>query len=138
MKYVGAGHVCELQLVHAQLMAAREGMGGHSIYGKGRAAAELLELAPDRLLYRLFHEEGVRLDPPRPLRFQCRCSREKIVDILQMLGRVEVEQVLHEQGEVAITCEFCGQTTRLDAVDVAQLWTEFEPRFSGGVPDALH
>ncbi|MDY6828367.1 MAG: Hsp33 family molecular chaperone HslO [Pseudomonadota bacterium] len=102
------------------------------------SATELLDLAPHRLLHRLFHEEGVRMTPPRPLRFQCRCSREKVVDILQMLGRTEVEHVLHEQGEVAVTCEFCGQITALDAVDIAQLWTDFEPRLPGDTPDNVH
>eukprot|EP00939_MAST-03C_sp_MAST-3C-sp1_P000721 g721.t1 len=38
-------HVCEVQIVHDHLMVARANLGGHSIYGKGRAAAELLEIA---------------------------------------------------------------------------------------------
>ena len=46
--------------------------------------------------------------------------------------------MLHEQGEVAVTCEFCGQITALDAVDIAQLWTDFEPRLPGDTPDNVH
>ena len=38
-------HICEIQFVHGHLMTARAGLGGHHVYGKGRAAAELLELS---------------------------------------------------------------------------------------------
>jgi hypothetical protein len=38
-------HICEIQFVHSHLMTARAGLGGHRVYGKGRAAAELLELS---------------------------------------------------------------------------------------------
>ena len=40
-----SSHVCEVQLVHRELMVARAGLGGHAVYGKGRAATELLQLA---------------------------------------------------------------------------------------------
>jgi molecular chaperone Hsp33 len=72
------------------------------------AAQELLQLAPEVLLHRLFHEEPVRLFEPRPVRFQCTCSRERTLGALRSLGAEEVESILTEQGSVTMDCEFCN------------------------------
>ncbi len=49
---------------------------------------ELLDpmLPPDRLLYRLFHEEGVRAFPAAPIEAYCRCSRERVEGFLRSFG----------------------------------------------------
>lgn len=72
-------------------------------------SAELLdpELAPDRLLYRLFHEDGVRAFQPHPLRFACRCSRERVADMLGALPPADIEEMKADE-ETVITCEFCS------------------------------
>ncbi len=71
--------------------------------------AELLnpDLTPGELLYRLFHEDGVRLFEPRPLNHACRCSRERVVRTLASFPRAEIES-LADDGEISMTCEFCG------------------------------
>ena len=71
--------------------------------------AELLdpELAPDRLLYRLFHEDGVRAFQSQPLRFACRCSRQRVADMLGALPRGDIDE-MKADGEAVITCEFCS------------------------------
>ncbi|MBK1726130.1 Hsp33 family molecular chaperone HslO [Halorhodospira neutriphila] len=81
-------------------------------------AAELLERSATEILHRLFHQEAVRVFEPWALRFECRCSAERIAAILRGLGREEVEQVLAEQGVVEVRCEFCGALYRYDRVDV--------------------
>lgn len=84
---------------------------------------ELLKLSANDLLLRLFHEETLRLFEQEPLNFSCSCSREKVGDMLQTLGKDEVEGILAERGEVEIDCEFCGRQYRFDAVEAAQLFT---------------
>ena len=71
--------------------------------------AELLDpgLPADRLLYRLFHEDGVRAYQPQPLRFACRCSRERVADMLGALPRGDIEE-MKADGDSVITCEFCS------------------------------
>ena len=80
---------------------------------------ELLEpaLAPDVLLYRLFHEDGVRIFRRRFLEHRCRCSREKVARTLQAFPRSEIED-LAEDGVVRVTCEFCKTLYTFDESDL--------------------
>ena len=89
--------------------------------------AELLELPPEQVLLRLFHEEGVRLQPPQALAFGCTCSRERVGEVLRSLGREENESVLAEQGSIQITCEFCNRRYVFDEDDVAALFAADSP-----------
>jgi molecular chaperone Hsp33 len=85
---------------------------------------ELLELAPHQLLLRLFHEERVRVFKPRRLRFECRCSRDRVAAMLAGLGRDELESILRDEHQVGVDCEYCGESYRFDAVDVEQLFSD--------------
>jgi len=85
-------------------------------------AQELLELPVETLLLRLFHEEGVLLQPARPLRFRCSCSRQRVLGMLQALGPEESVASLTEDGHMEVTCEFCNRIYRIDRVDVASLF----------------
>jgi molecular chaperone Hsp33 len=82
---------------------------------------ELLELDCEELLYRLFNEENVRLFDGEPVEFDCSCSRPKIENALRMLGRQELESILHERGQIEVNCEFCNKYYRFDRIDVEQL-----------------
>src|SRR3546814_5978812 len=66
------------------------------------------------LLYRLFHEEGVRVFEPRPLTDACRCSREQLENVLKAMPRAEIED-LKRNGAVEVTCEFCTRLYRSEA-----------------------
>ncbi|MEO5558993.1 MAG: Hsp33 family molecular chaperone HslO, partial [Dokdonella sp.] len=79
---------------------------------------ELLYLPAEQLLLRLFHEEGVRLQPAQPLAFRCTCSRGRVEDMLRSLGRAESDATLAEQGSIEVTCEFCNRRYVLDEADV--------------------
>ncbi|MHB8448624.1 MAG: Hsp33 family molecular chaperone HslO [Rudaea sp.] len=83
---------------------------------------ELLNVAPDVLLYRLFHEEGVRLHAAKPLFFGCSCSRERVAAMLHSLGRAEAEAAVREDGVAEVTCEFCNTQYRFDRVDLEQVF----------------
>jgi molecular chaperone Hsp33 len=69
-------------------------------------------LAPERLLYRLFHEEGVRVVPPTGLAEVCRCSRERIAMYLERFGPEELADLREPDGSIAVTCEFCSRQYR--------------------------
>jgi molecular chaperone Hsp33 len=71
--------------------------------------AELLELPGRDILRRLFHDEDLRLFETMPVRFTCRCSRERVAGLLRMVGADEVRQALADRGAIDVTCEFCGQ-----------------------------
>ena len=70
-------------------------------------------LTPDRLLYRLFHEPGVRMFAPRGLRPGCRCSREKVTGTLLAFPKAEVLDLL-DRSVVSVKCEFCGEAYEFD------------------------
>ncbi len=82
---------------------------------------ELRSSSSETLLYRLFHEEGVRLLQSQPLAFGCSCSRERVGAMLLSLGRDEAFSALQEQLAEVI-CEFCNQHYRFDRIDLEQLF----------------
>ena len=86
-------------------------------------ADELLALAPDDVLRRLFWQESLEHYPAMSPHFACTCSRERIGRMLVSLGREEVDSILEEQGSVKVTCDFCSREYTFDAVDAAQLFT---------------
>ncbi len=88
-------------------------------------AQELLQLDARRLLHRLFHEEDLRVFDAKPVSFRCSCTRERVIDMLRMLGRDEVRAVIAERGEVEVHCEFCNRRYAFDAVDSGQIFTSF-------------
>lgn len=83
---------------------------------------EMRSLADREILRRLFHEDDLRLFDPAPVYFRCRCSRERVGNMLHALGEEETRAVLAERGEVEVCCDFCNRTYRFDAVDVAELF----------------
>ncbi len=87
---------------------------------------ELQQLALTELLYRLFHEETIRLFDPSSVDFFCSCSRERTSGMLLSLGKAEVLDIIEQEGEVAVTCEFCNANYRFDSIDIAQVFSESE------------
>jgi molecular chaperone Hsp33 len=82
---------------------------------------ELVSTDIQTLMKRLFWEEAIRVFDPAHPSFHCGCSREKVGDMLRMLGRDEVESALADVGKLEINCDFCGKHYGFDAVDCAQL-----------------
>lgn len=77
---------------------------------------ELLDptLSPERLLYRLFHEEGVAVSPAVPLSAKCKCSRERIEAFLRTFSETEVVEMTTPSGTIDVTCEFCSTTYKFE------------------------
>jgi molecular chaperone Hsp33 len=112
--------------VHLDPQSAAEGWSRIQALGETITNDELLQLSPETTLRRLFlhesSEAGVRAFPTRSVQFACRCSRQKVADVLRMLGEEEVNGILAEQGAVETGCEFCGKTYRFDPVDCIQVF----------------
>src|SRR5881227_2827882 len=65
------------------------------------------DLSGERLLYRLFHQRGVRVFQPLPLRAQCSCSREAVASMLASFAPKDRADMVKD-GKVVVTCEFCS------------------------------
>lgn len=83
---------------------------------------ELLDpsLAPDRLLYRLFHEEGVVAFPSEPVRDDCRCSRQRVHNLLHNLAGSDLSDMTDESGLITVTCEFCSTKYAFDPDEISK------------------
>jgi len=82
-------------------------------------AGELLDpgLPLTDLLYRLFHEERVRVFEPRPVRAKCRCSKSRLEAFVKTMTPDELEPHMVE-GAVEFTCEFCGRVYSFREADL--------------------
>jgi molecular chaperone Hsp33 len=76
-------------------------------------ADELLDprLAAEELLFRLYHEDGVRVFAARPVRARCRCGAGKIEAVLRRYTREDLAE-LCEGGLIRVSCEFCRREYR--------------------------
>lgn len=95
---------------------------------------ELFTLPAEEILYRLYHEEEVRLFAPQAIQFRCTCSRERCEQALLQVGQAEVEAMIHEQGQIDMHCDYCGTHYQFDAIDAQALFAEGRTRGDG----ALH
>jgi molecular chaperone Hsp33 len=99
---------------------APEGIGTHTVteddaWIEGQSLISTVEdielidpdLSGERLLYRLFHERGVRVFPPLPLRARCSCSRDAVASMLANFAAADRADMVKD-GKVVVTCEFCS------------------------------
>lgn len=98
-----------------------------AMLGQTLKREELLSTDIATLLHRLFWEETIRVFDPLHPQFHCSCNREKVGNMLKMLGEEEVESALTELGELGINCDFCGKHYSFDKVDCAQLFASDSP-----------
>lgn len=86
-------------------------------------ASELLDptLPPENLLFRLFHERGVRVFEAKSVRHSCRCGRERIENTLASFPEEEIN-AMRENGVINVTCEFCGLNYTFDEKDLRALY----------------
>ena len=90
---------------------------------KSMSADELLDadIPTDQLLYRLYHETGVRVFEGRPLRFHCRCSRDRVANTLASFSADDLKDMKTEAGLIVATCEFCRTDYTFDDDQLAEL-----------------
>ena len=94
-------------------------------WNEARALAETVEdhelvdptLSSERLLFRLFHERGVKVFQPQVVRDACRCSRARIDAMLRRFTPQERADMIGDDGRIGVTCEFCSTHREFDPQD---------------------
>lgn len=93
------------------------------------SSAELVSISTDTLLHRLFWETPVISLEETTIAWHCGCDRDRVAGMLRSLGADEVNSIVKEQGQVTVTCEFCGTPYVFDPIDATAL-------FESGLPDS--
>ena len=88
------------------------------------SAEELLDLEPETLLHRLYHEEDLRVFDQENIIFKCQCSQQKVEAMINSLGIKEARDIIEKQGSIKIDCEFCNTHYALDSLDIERLFNE--------------
>lgn len=72
---------------------------------------ELLDpdLATGAALYRLFHEDGVRMAPPQALDDVCTCNADRLKALLSRYSAEDLHDLRDEDGHLRATCQFCAR-----------------------------
>ncbi|MCG3864329.1 MULTISPECIES: Hsp33 family molecular chaperone HslO [unclassified Photobacterium] len=82
---------------------------------------ELFSLDAQDLLYRLYHQEEVKVFEPQAVSFECGCSRDRSGSAVISLHPDEIEKILAEDGKVSLHCDYCGTDYDFDSIDIAAL-----------------
>ncbi|HXD46762.1 MAG TPA: Hsp33 family molecular chaperone [Pseudolabrys sp.] len=109
---------------------ASEGVAPHVVeedeaWTEGRALVSTVEdvelidpsLSSERLVYRLFHEPGVRVFQPVDVRAECSCSRDTVESMLKSFSQDDRDHMV-EDGRISVTCEFCSASYEFAPGDV--------------------
>jgi len=102
--------------------AAEDGWRRAVILMSSSTSRELVDpgLAPEALLFRLFHEDGVRAYRRHDLMARCRCSRERVETVLRMMPADELA-TMKIDGHIIVTCQFCSAAYDFDEREIAAL-----------------
>ena len=77
-------------------------------------------LSSEALLYRLFHENGVRVFDAEPVHAQCRCSRDRIFSMLKSFSDKDRAEMTADDGMIRVTCDFCSKLYSIAPRDVEE------------------
>lgn len=106
----------------AQVNDEAEAWNHAVMLGDTLKAEEMLSHDIATLMHRLFWEQTLRVFDPEHPQFHCTCTREKVGNMLKMLGQAEVSQAISDLGRLDINCDFCGKHYAFDQVDCAQIF----------------
>lgn len=81
---------------------------------------EIFSLASEDLLYRLYHQEEVRIFEPQAVSYKCSCSEDKCLSTISQIEPSEIESIIAEQGSVSMTCDYCMTTYKFERPELAQ------------------
>lgn len=81
---------------------------------------EIFSLASEDLLYRLYHQEEVRIFEPQAVSYKCSCSEDKCLSTISQIDPSELESIIAEQGSVSMTCDYCMTTYKFERPQLAQ------------------
>lgn len=81
---------------------------------------EIFSLDTNELLYRLYHQEEVRLFDPQNVIYKCSCSEQKCLDAISQIAPEELESIIVEQGNVSMTCDYCMTTYKFEKTQLLE------------------
>src|SRR3990167_7900861 len=112
-----------LQLMPDTNILTREECWNYAInIGETITNHELLTLDNQTILHRLYHETELQLYPARHISFRCQCNIDKMKQVLTVLGKKDLQQLLKEKNEVSINCDFCNQRYLFNPIDVERMF----------------
>ncbi|MBG0753107.1 MULTISPECIES: Hsp33 family molecular chaperone HslO [Pectobacterium] len=79
---------------------------------------ELFSLPATEVLYRLYHQEEVTVYEPQDVEFRCHCSRDRCADALMTLSDQEVNEMIEQDGEIDMHCDYCGTHYLFNSLDI--------------------
>ena len=126
-----------------QKLPGAEGTGDEPVVAWEEAQAGIERLSAPQLAGRSieavlaegFSGHDLRLFEGAAVRFECRCSAQRVAGVLRALGPGEIRDLLREQGSVNVTCEFCQRPYRFDSIDIEALFSDGP---APGVTPAVH
>ena len=83
---------------------------------------EALTLTTESILHRLFHQDPLRVFPPKPVEYRCGCSRNKSLASMTLVPKEELLEILQQEGQIAVNCEFCHTKYTFDTIDIEQIF----------------
>lgn len=95
---------------------------------------ELFGLQAEEILYRLYHQDKVRVFDPQAVEFRCTCSRERCEGALLQIEKEEVMEMVQELGKIDMHCDYCGAQYQFNGIDVETLFS----RAPGNDANQLH
>jgi len=88
---------------------------------------ELLTLDHQELLYRLYHEDNVRVFDSREVRFGCSCSESRTRELIRSIGATEANAIIADEGVIQVLCEFCNHDYQFDSTAVDAIFSQDDP-----------
>jgi molecular chaperone Hsp33 len=86
--------------------------------------AELFGLDAQEILYRLYHDDKVRLFDPQAVSFKCTCSRARCEGALLQIEQAEAVEMVQELGKIDMNCDYCGAQYQFDPIDIEALFSQ--------------
>ena len=84
---------------------------------------ELFGLEAEEILYRLYHQDKVRVFDPQAIEFRCTCSRERCEGALLQIEKEEAVAMVQELGKIDMHCDYCGAHYQFDGIDIETLFS---------------
>jgi molecular chaperone Hsp33 len=84
---------------------------------------ELFGLEAEEILYRLYHQDKVRVFDPQVIEFRCTCSRARCEGALLQIEKEEAVAMVQELGKIDMHCDYCGAHYQFDGIDIETLFS---------------
>ncbi len=85
---------------------------------------EVMALPAETILHRLFHQDPLKYFDPIPIEYRCGCNQPSLLSALKVMSKQELLEIIQEEGNIAIQCEFCQTHYHFDAIDIEQLFSK--------------